>query len=92
MGHLFEKIFEKIMKKEIKLFDDPKNVKKVVWGMHIVLAALLVAEFFIHKHPHFPFEGAHGFFAAYGFAACVLVIFISKILRFFVKRDEDYYE
>lgn len=80
------------MKKEIKLFDDPKNVKKIIWAMHMVLASLLVSEFFIHKHPHFPFEGAFGFFAAYGFAACALVIFISKIVRFFVKRGEDYYE
>ena len=80
------------MKKEIKLFDDPKNVQKVVRAMFAVLAALLVAELFIHKHPHFPFEGAFGFFAAYGFAACALVIFTSKALRFFLKRDEDYYE
>lgn len=80
------------MKKELKLFDDPKNVKRLLAFFFAVLGILLAAEFFIHKHGHFPWEDQPFFFAVYGFVACVGVIFTSKLLRFFLKRDEDYYE
>lgn len=80
------------MKKEITIFDDPKNVKRLLWFFYAVLAVLLVADVFIAKHGHFPFEDHAQFFAAYGFVACVLVIFISKVLRFFLGRPEGYYD
>jgi len=80
------------MKKELKIFDDPKNVKRLIALFYTVLGILLAAEFFIPKHGHFPWEDKPFFFAIYGFVACVLVIFTSKLLRFFLKRDEDYYE
>jgi len=28
----------------------------------------------------------------YGFVSCVLLIFIAKLLRIFIKRDENHYE
>jgi hypothetical protein len=80
------------MKRELKLFDEPKNVRRLLWGFYISLAALLIADFFIHKHGHLPWENAHGFFAAYGFVSCVLLIFIAKGLRRLMERDEDYYD
>lgn len=80
------------MKKEITIFDDPKNVRRLVGFFFAVLIFLLVADFFVHKHGHFPFEDMPSFFAAYGFVACVLVIFGSKVLRYFLGRREDYYD
>jgi len=80
------------MKKELKTFDDPKNVRRLIHLFYALLGILLVAEFFIHKHGHFPWEDKPFFFAIYGFVACVGVIFASKVLRYFLKRDEDYYE
>ena len=80
------------MKKEIDIFDNPRNVKRLIAFFYAVLGILLAAEFFIHKHGHFPWGEQPFFFAAYGFVACVGVIFVSKLLRFFLKRDEDYYE
>ena len=80
------------MKKELKIFDKPENVKRLLLGFYASLVALLIADFFIHKHPEFPWEGAPVFFAAYGFVSCVLLIFIAKVLRMVVKRSEDYYE
>ena len=67
------------MKKEVTIFDNPKNVKRLLWFFYIVLAALLAADFFIVKHGHFPWEDHAQFFAAYGFVACVMVIFISQM-------------
>ena len=47
----------------------------------------------INKHAYFAWENWPGFYAIYGFIACVLLVLISKyILRPLIKRDEDYYE
>ena len=80
------------MKKELKIFDKPKNVKRLLGSFYVSLLILLIIDFFIHKHAEFPWEGATDFFAVYGFVSCVLLIFVAKILRLLVKRDEDYYE
>jgi len=80
------------MKKELKIFDRPENVQRFLVFFYISLAVLLVIDFFIHKHADFPWEGATDFFAAYGFGSCVLLIFIARLLRIFLKRDEDYYD
>ena len=59
---------------------------------YICLLLLLVVDFIIVKHGHFPWEKAPGFYAVYGFMACVSLIFLAKILRLMVKRKEDYYD
>lgn len=80
------------MKKELKIFDDPRNVKILLICFYIGLAVLLVIDFFIHKHAAFAWEGYPNFFAAYGFISCVLLIYIAKLLRLLVKRNESYYD
>ena len=35
-----------------------------------MLALTVIAEFFVHLHPHFEIEGLFGFHAVYGFIAC----------------------
>ena len=75
------------------LFDKPKNVKRVLYGLFGSLILLLTLEPFIHKHPYFAWENWPGFYAMYGFVACVLLVLAAKfILRPLVKREEDYYE
>jgi len=78
--------------KELSFLDSPENRQKVRRYFFVLLAVLLVIDFFIHKHAEFPWEGAPEFYAVYGFTACVSLIFIAKLLRFFVKRGEDYYK
>ena len=80
------------MKRELKIFDHPKNVKRLLTIFYISLVVLLVVDFFIHKHADFPWEEAPNFFAVYGYVSCVLLIFIAKLMRIFIKRDEKYYE
>ena len=80
------------MKRELKIFDRPENVKRFLVFFYISLVVLLIVDFFIDKHADFPWEGATNFFAVYGFGSCVLLIFIAKLLRIFLKRDEDYYD
>ncbi len=80
------------MKKELKIFDKPKNVKRFLGIFYLSLVVLLIIDFFIPKHGEFPWEDAPNFFAVYGFVSCVLLIFIAKVLRLFIKRDENHYE
>ncbi len=81
-----------VMKKELTLFDNPRNVKRLLIVFYISLGGLLLIDPFIHKHSEFQWEAMPGFFAAYGFFSCVLLIFIAKFLRRLVKQDEQYYE
>ena len=75
------------------IFDNPGNVRKVLYGLFASLVLLLALEPFIHKHPYFAWEEAFGFYAIYGFVACVLLVLAAKyILRPIVKREEDYYD
>lgn len=80
------------MKKELTLFDNPKNVKRLRTGFYIALVLVLVAELFIHKHPEFGVEHFFGFYAVYGFISYVFLIFVAKLLRKGVMRKEDYYD
>ena len=80
------------MKKELTLFDNPRNVKRFLFIFYGCLALLLAIDPFIHKHSEFAWETVPEFYAAYGFVSCVLLIFVAKLLRILVKRDEDYYD
>ena len=75
-----------------RFLDKPENRDRVIRYFFISLGILLIAELFIHKHAELPWEAAPGFYAVSGFTACVSLIFIAKLLRFIVKRDEDYYD
>ena len=55
------------MKRELKIFDNPKNVKRLLTIFYISLVVLLVVDFFIHKHADFSWEEAPNFFAVYGY-------------------------
>ena len=75
------------------LFDNPGNKKILLRSLFYSLLVLLIIEFFIHKHPYFPWEAWPGFYAVYGFVACVALVVAAKyILRPLVKRREDYYD
>lgn len=76
---------------ELKIFDQAKNVRRLLLGFYISLIVLLLAELFIHPHAAFPWEESFGFFAVYGFISCVLLIFLAKGLRLLVMRQENYY-
>lgn len=80
------------MKKELTLFDDPKNVRLLRTGFYIALCAVLIADLFIHKHSEFGVDGFFGFYAVYGFISYVFLIFTAKLLRKIVMRRENYYD
>ena len=78
---------------EKHLFDDPRNVKRLLKIFFAILVVLLVLDLCIHKHAYFPWEDWPEFYAMYGFVACVFLVLVAKyVLRPLVKREEDYYD
>jgi len=71
--------------------DDPKHVRLLWRGFIAVLALTLGAQFVVDLHPAFALEAWFGFYAAFGFAACALMILAAKLLGFLIKRPDSYY-
>ncbi len=78
----------------INMLADPKNSKSLKRVCYVVLAMLVVADFFVPRHHvSFPWDEIPGFSAFYGFIACVLIIAISKGLGYiWLMKKEDYYD
>ncbi|NQV48149.1 MAG: hypothetical protein HQ504_10250 [Rhodospirillaceae bacterium] len=74
------------------MFDDPKNVKRVIGALFVVCGLSIVAEFFIYRHIDHPWEVLFGFYGVYGFFACVILVLVAKEMRKVVMRKEDYYD
>jgi len=72
---------------------DPKRAKTLWTILYLTLAVSLIAEFTIPDGKgHFEVEEFPFFNALFGFAACVGIVFLSKFLGFFFKREEKFYD
>lgn len=74
------------------LFDKARNVRRVVRGLVIACLVLVGLDLVMHRHVDHPWEDLFGFYALYGFVACVLLVLLAKELRKLIGRAEDYYE
>lgn len=72
--------------------DEPRNIRKLIIAGLIVLALTVVADFFYVDHPHFAVDGWFGFYAWYGFLTCVAMVLVAKLLGFWLKRSDTYYD
>ncbi len=72
--------------------DSRANVERLVRGFYAVCALLLLLDFFVPKHGTFAIEHVFGFYAFFGFAACVTLVLVAKQLRRIVMRPEAYYD
>lgn len=61
-----------------------------------VLALSFLVDFLLPSgpgHVDFPWSHIVGFFALFGFIACVVIVVISKLLgHYWLQRKEDYYD
>ncbi len=73
-------------------FDNPDNVKLVLYTLYGSCAILLLLDFIIHRHMVHKWEGLLGFYSIYGLIGCIGIVLTSKILRLFVMQDEDFYD
>ena len=74
------------------LFDSPANVRRAIWALVAVCIVSLLADFFVDRHVDHPWETLFGFYAIYGFVACVILVLVAKELRKLVRRGEDHYD
>jgi len=74
------------------LFDNPRNVSRLLGGFYAVCLFLLVLDFILHRHVAHTWESLTGFYALFGFVACVTLVLIAKQMRKIVMRKEDYYD
>ncbi len=78
-------------------FDKENNIRKVLRVLFVACAVFLVVDIVYwatgyDKHPYLKWETWPGFYAVYGFVACVVLTLAAKyILRPLVKRSEDFY-
>jgi hypothetical protein len=79
-------------KKEFDYFDRPKVRHRLWILLYIVCALTVVPDLFVHRHPHFGFDGFVGFYALFGFAACAVLILFSKLVGRVLKVNEDHYD
>jgi len=78
--------------KKTYLFDKPRNVRRVVHGLVGVCVILAGLDLVLHRHVTHPWEAMLGFYAVYGFVACVLLVLLAKEMRKVLIRKEDYYD
>jgi hypothetical protein len=74
------------------VFDKPRNVKRVIYALVAVCVISFGLDFVIHRHVDHAWENVPGFYAIYGFVACVLLVLIAKEMRKIVMRKEDHYD
>ncbi|MFB3136133.1 MAG: hypothetical protein ACE1Y3_10425 [Rhodospirillales bacterium] len=74
------------------MFDNPRNVRRVVYALFAVCALTFAADFFVERHVDHPWEALFGFYAVYGFVACILLVLVAKEMRKVLMRKEDHYD
>lgn len=72
--------------------DRPENVRKIYLGLWLFGLAWVIPDFFLHKHEDVEFAARLGYYAVYGFVACVALVLAAKGLRRILMRPEDYYD
>ena len=74
------------------LFDDPKNIKRVLYFLYGCCVLLFALDFVIHRHVQHSWENLWGFYPIYGFVGCSILVFVASWMRTFLMRSEDYYD
>ena len=74
------------------VFDDPKNVKRLLYVVYALCTGLFLLDFVFERHTTHGWEGLWGFYAIYGFVGCALLVIIATQMRKVLMRDEDFYD
>ncbi len=74
------------------LFDKPRNVSLLLRTLYFICAVLFILDFILHRHISMRWENLPGFYALFGFIACVALVLVAKQMRKILMRKEDYYD
>lgn len=71
----------------------PPRTTRLLWAIFIaVLALVVLAQIWVHPHPHFGMDGEFWFYPVYGLLASMGLVLLSKVLGNFLKRPDSYWE
>lgn len=68
------------------------GVARLLRGLFVLCAVLVALDFFVDRTTHAPGESLPGFYAAYGFVGCVVLVLAAKQMRKVVGKRPDHYE
>ena len=74
------------------IFDDPKNIKRLLHFLYASCVVLFILDFVINRHVYHSWENLWGFYPLYGFVGCVVLVMVATWMRTFLIRAEDYYD
>lgn len=69
-----------------------QTIRRLWWLFGVVLAATVLAELFVAHEADFSVERLTGFYALFGFVACVVMILFAKAIGSVLKRSDTYYD
>jgi len=69
-----------------------KTIRLMWRGGFVVLALTVLSELLVESYSSFGIDGTFGFYAWFGFAACVAMVLFAKGLGVFIKRPDTYYD
>ncbi len=74
------------------LFDDPRNVKRLLRAIYVICAVLAALDLLFLRHAVHDWESLPGFYALYGFVGCSALELDAPEMRKFLMLGEDYYD
>jgi len=75
-----------------RYFEKASRLRVVLFSFFLLCAVLFFVDFLIERHAYFEVEAYFNFYSIYGFVMFSIIIFGSRVLRFFLMRKENYYE
>jgi hypothetical protein len=79
-------------KQKQHLFDNPRNVSILLRVFYLTCILLFILDFILHRHVALSWQDFTGFYAIFGFVACVTLVLVAKQMRKILMRKEDYYD
>lgn len=70
----------------------PETVRRLWIAFLVILVLTVLAELLIERHPQAVIDALFGFNAWYGFAACVALVLVARLIGFALKRPDDFYD
>ena len=74
------------------LFDDGRNVRRLLFTLYIACVGVFAADFFVDRHGYRTWESLSGFYAVFSVTACVVLVLVARQLHKVLTRRDDYYE
>ncbi len=70
----------------------PSTIRLLWWVFAVVLVVSVAVQLMFKVKGYFGVDGWLGFGAVFGFLACLAMVLFAKLLGWFLKRNEDYYQ